>query len=329
MRENMNIALRCEFPTNLHINPELLGGEHRITLENRNIIVSLPATYSDPTIDNPSMFRTEAATGRAWNGAECTEISINTITLYVPLEDQEIFAAGYCSETQQSEPSNLPPPNGNQEAIDNLHRKIFALAARAFEYWSRVIRWQTQDALLGAPVANIDSHFGASGFVMLDPLRIIKSGIFIIEITMHSALSMTEWNRIQNILQAGEQPPLWIDAYHDAQRREKVGDFKGALLEIAICIESFLRKKLMDSLKPLPLSEVAIHKSVERWNISDILKNHKKISTLNEINFTQETIDCLKETFEARNAIMHGKTTQFSFSQLKLTLSTVRKIISA
>jgi hypothetical protein len=134
------------------------------------------------------------------------------------------------------------------------------------------------------------------------------------------------WNNIQEHLNSGLQPPFWIDAYHDANRRFASGDYRGALLEAVVAIEAFIRAELLSAVPP---DETAIRKRLNLWAMTDVLDNFTKIGALRALGIPAETIKKIKEAFKIRNEIMHGKTVILKEDFLTETLSSAKMVVRA
>lgn len=324
----MKTALYCEIPVELLVNIDLLGCKHKMQFEGREICISLPGEYSDCGCHGMPSHVEDRAKCTGWNrNEECIELSVSSVILTVSLTDEDGLEITKEMIDPESRGSNIFSEKNGQDKIDKIHKMLSSIAYRAFDYWARVIRWKTKNSFFGAPIEN-NKHYGFNDFfASLDPLKRLGARTIVMSIYIHDSLSIEEWTGIQECLQRNEQPPLWIDAYNDARRREEVGDMRGAFLEAAISMESFLKKKLLDSLESLPPSEVAVRKNIERWHISDVLKNHRKIGPVNDLSMSEDVLDLLKKTFDKRNAIMHGKSVDLDEETLRTVLATIRDII--
>ena len=320
----MTFVLRCEIPVDLVVKAELLGKQHRFVFEGREICVSLPEQCYCPFDSESDREHEKIARCVSWKCAQCLEVAINKIFLSVTLIEQDHIQV--TEDMVQPELQTIEifwDKNTENDFRDNA-KKVSEIATRAFEYWCRVVRWNTRFAFVGLPLEGQDLHAGWRYLASVDPLKYIASFNDVLVINSIDGMSVDDWIFIQETLKNGNYPPLWIDAYHDARRRLRIGDVRGAYLETAICLESFLRKKIEDALAPLPKEETAIRNRMSRWGMSDIITNLDKVSTLRDLSIFKGTI---KELFKKRDAIMHGKKVQLDASSLNSILSNAKTII--
>ncbi|WP_298847277.1 hypothetical protein, partial [uncultured Ruegeria sp.] len=215
------------------------------------------------------------------------------------------------------------------EGFRSEGRKLSNIASRSFDYWCRVTRWTTGSSFFGLPLERHDAHPGWRYLAAVDPLEYVASFNDTIIGYMLPSVSIENWELIQQKLQSGEQTPIWIDIFHEANRRLAAGDVRGAHLDAAVSAEAFIRQKLMDSVAALPATETAIRKRIENWNMTDVLNKFGKISTLNSLGLDKEQLANLRSVFDIRNAIMHGRTVNMQEAELKATLKTIKVLIDS
>ncbi|WP_170520320.1 hypothetical protein [Ruegeria atlantica] len=327
----MDFVLRCEMPVDLLVVSELLGNEHKFSFEGREIVLKLSKRYFSSDDDEPDQEASKIARCVGWSkepsGKRAVHISIEKLFLTVQVLDSDDIDVASEMVISEAKTSDLFWEKNTPQRFQEAGRKLSNIASRAFDYWCRVTRWKTGLSYFGLPLERHEAHPGWRYLASVDPLEYVAS--FNDTATIHVLPSVTvqEWEVIQESLQAGVQTSLWIDTFHESNRRLAAGDVRGAYLDAAVSAESFIRHKLMQSVAALPATETAIRKRIESWNMTDVLSRFDKISTLSSLDLSREQLANLRSVFDTRNAIMHGKHVDLKEAELKVMLKSVKALV--
>ena len=288
--------------------PELVGASHEFLFEGRNVTVSLSSRYYFESGDQPDKSVETIARCVNWRGNECFKISASVIFVTVELlpsdginVDEEMIRSDKNLKKRFWE---CNPDARYLEAGEIVSR----IASHAFDYWCCVARWKTCFSYVGLPNERHDQHPGLRYVASIDPLEHVA--VFNGPMVLNSlpAVGAVSWNGIRVALTQAEQPPIWIDLFHDAVRRKEIGDIRGAFIGAAVSAESYLRHKLIQAVSFLPEDETPNRRRIEFWNMTDVLKKLNKVGTTRALGLNSNQFATLKSSFNIRNSLLHGKT---------------------
>jgi hypothetical protein len=325
----MGFVLRCEMPVDLVIVAELLGATHEFVFEGRKVSVSLSQKFYFKDDEKSDIAHEKIARCVAWRGNQCLDISVNIIFVTVELQKNDGIIVDEAVVKSEESANALFWERNSQEDFQKAGRTISNIASRAFDFWCRILRWKTSCHLFGSPVVGYDAHPSWRYIASADPLKYVASLNDIIVLTKLPAVSVEAWSTVQEALGTGLQPPIWIDFWHEAMRRRSAGDLRGAILDGAVSLESFLRHRLLQALDPLPEEDAAIRKRIENWNMTDILSNLGKVSTLRALEIGADTTTRMRKTFDTRNSMMHGRQVDLDEEMVGQTLRMVKSLVQA
>lgn len=326
----MRFVLRCELPVHLVLSSALLGKDHCFQFEGREICIAISDRCYLPFEDGSDRNDEKVATCVSWkDGGECLKASIHLVFLTVEiLSDDEINVTDDMVTSDEST-NQLFWEKNTFGSFNAAGKKISEIASAAFDYWCRVVRWKTGASHVGLPIRQHDAHPGWRYLAAVNPLHHVATFNDTMNVYSYNGISIDEWAEIEAALVEHEQPPIWNETFHEAMRRFATGDFRGALLDAAISVEAFLRRHLLSVLDPLPDDEKALRKRVENWNMTDVLNNLTKVSTLRSLGLSPDQTRLLKTMFEIRNSIMHGKHVELDKAALVEVMNAVKSIIRA
>lgn len=325
----MDFVLRCEMPVDLVVVAELLGAAHKFVFEDRNVSVSISRKFYFQNDEKSDIAHEKIARCVVRRGNQCLEVSINLIFVTVELLENDGIVVDEAMVKSEENANALFWGKNSQEDFRKAGRKISNIACRAFDFWCRILRWKTSCHLFGSPTEGYEAHPGWRYIASSDPLKHVASFNDTIVITQLPAVSVEAWSAVQEALDASRQPPIWIDFWHEAMRRHSAGDLRGAILDGAVSLESFLRHKLLQALDPLPEEDTAIRKRIENWNMTDVLSNLGKVSTLRALEIDADATKRMRKTFDTRNSLMHGRRVDLDEAMVGQTLKMVRSLVQA
>lgn len=325
----MDFVLRCEMPVDLVVVAELLGAAHEFVFERRNVSVSISQKFYFKDDEKSDIAHEKIARCVAWRGNQCLEVSINLIFVTVELHENDGIVVDEAMVKSEENANALFWEKNSQEDFRKAGRTISNIACRAFDVWCRILRWKTSCHLFGSPTEGYEAHPGWRYIASTDPLKYVASFNDTIVITQLPAVSVEAWSAVQEALDASPQPPIWIDFWHEAMRRHSAGDLRGAILDGAVSLESFLRHRLVQALEPLPEEDVAIRNRIEIWGMKDILDNLGKVSTLRTLGIDAGTKSRMRVAVETRNSLMHGRHVDLDDEMVRQTLMMVKSLLQA
>jgi hypothetical protein len=187
------------------------------------------------------------------------------------------------------------------EAYTLEHKKI---AEKAFLYWLRVLRWICDDYRIGENVVQSFRSGWATHLSEVNTNKDIWSAQQVIYVNGFSLIDENIWVNAQKLLASEAIPPIHIEHKHEAERLISYGDYRQAIINMAIACETFLRTFISNRL-PSNLNQNVIN-YIEKANINEY---HRKFfpSMLDASVYTDyESIKSdINGLFELRNRIMH------------------------
>jgi hypothetical protein len=325
----MDFVLRCEMPVDLVVVAELAGERHEFVYEDRKVSVSLSNEFYFRDGYKPDVALEKIARCSKSRGNQCLEVSANLVFVAVELHEVDGIVVDEAMVLSEERSNALFWEKNQHHDFQGAGRAISSIASRAFDLWCRTLRWKTSCPLFGLPTESYDAHPGWRYVASADPVKHVASFNDTIKLTILPAVSIETWGAIQEALDAKLQPPIWIDFCHEAMRRRVAGDLRGAILDGAVSLEGFLRHKLLQALDPLPEEDVAIRKRIENWNMTDVLNNLNKVSTLRALDIAADTTVLMRKTFDTRNSLMHGRYVDLDDEMVMQTLRMVKDLVQA
>jgi hypothetical protein len=201
------------------------------------------------------------------------------------------------------------------------------LAAEAFEYWLSVMRWATRNHRIGQSQV-ITNRTGWSTYLKdreSDKRIYATTQSFVLGID--AEVTEQQWNEVQKILNQNLQVPIHTALFHDALWTFEQGDFRRAIIDLCVSVETYLRKSVwsrlptaIDSGIRVEIEKIAIYKYLDKFFPNQLQPNERK-------NYETGIKKSLKSLFEIRNEIMHqDDTSQVNREKCQELISVVRKL---
>lgn len=296
----MNLRSWNRFKINgLAVPPELMSMVHRFQFEGATVEVKLP---NSADANRGTNFDT-VATISSW----CGEAKQEVLSYCIRQVDVEVNR-GTCFEIDptilQRNPNAIDLiPDDLQILLETEAQQLSAIASRAFAHWISVMQWATDNHRIG----HLETETHASGWTTyLVPSQgegRVWGATRKITLELEVLVTVPQWQTAEAKLAVDEKPPLHVLLRHDALRLLHDGNYRRAIVELAICCETFLRSRVLDSLPPLSQD---IWKHVEEANINQY------VSKFFPNTLSQEGKDAykpLKEELQSlmgkRNDVMH------------------------
>lgn len=315
------------------VTPELLGLSQEFPLENSKVKIELPSA------DNLPKEITEESIMKSFDSD-----SILTISVHHKEENGRITPIGILVNTfdmivDQNHTVTLPEqvldrqPNQvdllsktQQKRLDNLRDFHDEVANRAFDRWLKILRWKSNNRLIGRP--DIQSP-ESGGSTLLNRATRKRLWLSPIRSTMYvyDPITLSLWSEIEQTLNQGESSPVYIDSMFNGMEQFDLGNFQYSVVYLAVACEAFMRTRVVQNL-PDNLSKTVI-KYIDEVNISQVIDHLFKETLSDEQKNHLKTINSrLHELFIARNTIMHsGQKEDLKSADCKRFIEVSKKLI--
>lgn len=284
--------------TGLAVKPEIMGAEHRFPFHNSLVTIKIP---SIDQIDRGKGY--DEVVSVSWRRAvdnEPLEYDIHKVDVEVSIP------------IITSIPSEVLNRNANayeilsdeeQKKLNQIATQHESIAEEAFEYWLRVLRWIKDDSRIGRRQVEKLVNWNVRLFDEESAHKIwVGGGVFHVE--RYKTIESDEWQEIQSKLESKSQPPIFIELKHDANENIKLGDFRRAVIDMAMACETFMRFSVLQrlpnelNLKLVEYIEMAgVNQYIDRFFPETIDENgNNKFKTLKSD---------LTKLFKKRNKLVH------------------------
>ena len=318
---------------NLDIKPDLLGRFHRFPFKGATVTIRLPKKNQ---VDRGSNFD-EVASCESFRVIDGIKVAEN---IHVHKIDVEVAM----NATASLLPSVLNLPCNNYASVDaetqgelneycTGHRII---AAQAFDYWLSVLRWTCDNYAIGRH-AVIDNSSGWPTYLHeVSSNRKVWIGSMGISIPGTRALTSPNWRTAAGRLRGGAKAEAYLTILHEAEEYLERGEYRRALIDMAVAAELYIRAACMSRL-PATLSSYLV-KKIDRIGITEFSEQvFPGILTEEDLKKFNTIKSSLREMFEARNQVMHmadyGVANEplcrkfLASVKLLVTLSRIRKLV--
>jgi len=330
--ENISILSWNRFRSRfLYIAPEIVGKSHEFTYDGHLVTISLPSL--DKLTPREDLTKLE--------DHEQVLLCYNSWKEENGVENPIAYWVGYVNVTINiSDVINVPsgilnhPPNAydllSEERQNNFNEIAgyqVKIAERAFEYWLKVIRWQSDNSLIGRPEVRGFESGWSTYLIEKDTRKRIWIGIETIVVEKEKFVTIQDWNNTSKLLKQGVHSPIYVDYYFDALEHFRLEDWGRCVIDLAVSCEALMRGFVVSNLpsdqsKSIVnyIDQANIHNYIDKF-VSDFLDPVKKKS------FDNLKKD-LKDLFTARNAIAHGgKLNSLSSKDCQRFIKVIRNLI--
>jgi len=201
------------------------------------------------------------------------------------------------------------------------------IAERAFEYWLKVIRWQSDNSLIGRPEVRGFESGWSTYIIEKDTRKRIWIGAEISLVEREKFITEQEWNNIDKLVKQGVHSPVYVDYYFDALEHFRLEDWGRCVIDLAVSCEALVRGFVVNNLpsdQPKSITnyidQANIHNYIDKF-VSDFLDPVKK---KDYDNFKKD----VKDLFVMRNIMAHrGKLSSLSSKDCQRFIKAIRNII--
>lgn len=243
-------ASRNRYATNnFGIKEELLECKHIFDFEKRRVEIALPGKKhierAKKNIDEAFQYASLSSWRKDENGS-VYDACYSVYSVSVTVKMIEIFKKRRGRKSRHFY-RDLPP--SEQQRVRRLLEAYEGIAWRAFSYWLRIVRWETQDGLIGQPEqSNFETVSGVSyGTSIVHPITKNTLGLgrgqFVAK--PHSNIGKDEWKNVQRLLICGDEPPMWAEIFFEGEYMEHLGNYRVAVVDYAVAVEVYLRDQFI------------------------------------------------------------------------------------
>jgi hypothetical protein len=203
------------------------------------------------------------------------------------------------------------PPNAfelfseaEQTHLNEVSSQYQQVAERTFEYWIRIVRWTCDDFRLGRDRSEGFHSGWGTRLADVETGKHVWIPTAIFHAQSYRTVSPQEWDAIQQSLSAGLYPLAYIEHKHDAEEYIERGDYRRALVDLAVACELFLRAMVIRRL-PAELND-KFKKFIEDGNINQYVNQFFQ-EIVNEVGNRQfkKIQPELRSLFGRRNDLLH------------------------
>jgi len=246
---------------NLAVAAEVMGSKHEFVFEGFTVNVLLPKQEDA----NHSEGFDELANLTSWRS-----VTNEPLIYDVAKVDVNVFFPDTVSvpdEALASSPNQWQHFTAQQKkVVEDVCNELSGVAERAFQYWLEVIRWVSNNAMIGQPGIN-GYGSGWSTYLMDSSTnhRVWGNG-HKIDVHIESEITKADWDNADKHLINGDSLPLHLRFLHDAKASTRNGQYEKAIIELAMACEIFLRYQVFDFIPESTPEE--LKKYIEEANIN-------------------------------------------------------------
>lgn len=303
---------------NLRVDPSLLAAAHSFTHQGKSIKIALPAT-SEMTYGD----RVEV---ESWQGRDADEqmipanYLIHSVDVSVSLSGLHTLPSAVLE--QPANAFDIISPHA-QQRLELLSKSTGQIALEAFDLWIRCVRWKTGFARFGR-AAIVGPETGWSTYLSdASTGKTVWVGAHTFRVPAHRAISPVHWESIGSALGAGKSPPVFVDLLFDAEMHIEAGDFRRAVIDVAVAAEVYIRSTVR-SVLPGEMGE----ESGQFMPITKVLRTlfPKALTLLGKT--ACRVCSELREIFIDRNKTMHGGVADLSKEKCDRYTALVRTLVA-
>ena len=306
---------------NLVIVPELVGATCEFPFEKAEIKIVIPGPehlYQRSSNDLPKKDSLLFISGwETVNGVEKPyKISVDSIEIVANLRKILPFSP---TEKHRTHEQHL--------YLSKVTEEHEIVTKKAFDYWVRVLRWQSGLGSLGRPeISSVNSGWGTILRAQGDTHTLSRSAI-ILQMTTDSPINLEQWQRTQHLVKMGGEPPVYIDLMYDGITQYVNHDFRRSIIDLAVACEVLIRTRVMNSL-PSNLNP-KIKQYIDETGIRQFIKYFKETLTDTQSSALRDSWSDIQKLFDDRNGILHsGDTKNLPRERCKKYIDVARKFVN-
>lgn len=303
---------------NLRVEPNLLGAFHSFAHHGKSVKISLPTAAE---ADNADRVKLDHWRGRDSDGQlEPADYLIHSVDVSVSLPGTQTFPSAVLEQ----------PPNAfdmispdEQQKLNRLSDYTGQIALEAFDLWMRCVRWKTGLGRFGRAAVVGPETGWKTRLCDTSSGKTVWIGKVTFIVSARPSVTSKQWETIASALVAGESPPVFVDLLFDAEMHIEAGDFRRAVIDVAVAAEVYIRSTVR-SVLPGEMGE----ESGQFMPITKVLRTlfPKALTLLGKT--ACRVCSELREIFIDRNKTMHGGVADLSKEKCDRYTALVRTLVA-
>ncbi len=191
-----------------------------------------------------------------------------------------------------------------KKSADGVCNQHSELAEKAFQYWLEMIRWASGAALIGQPsISGFESGWSTYLMESATNHRVWASPIML---TVYREYEVTKehWEIAAEHLRNSDELPMHLRFFHDAVTSTRHGQYKKAIIEIAMACEIYLRYAVFEFIPERTPEELV--KYIEEANINKYASQFfKSLVDESQISEYKTILKEISSLMSRRNSYVH------------------------
>lgn len=280
--------------------PDVIGKRHEFRFENASITLLLPTTDE---VDCGNTHESAAITAaRRSSDNEPLEFSIHKVEVVVAAD----FVFSVPMGALQQSPNAFDLFTVDQhKRLDGAVSQHQRRAEGAFQHWARIMQWVCDDHRIARDNASGCKSRSLAYLVDVETDHRVWCHPAMYTIPGCRRVEPREWLAAQEALADGALPPIHIELKHEALAQMEHGDYRRAILDMAVACETYLRSIVVQQLPSNLNSRIATY--IEEGNISQFVNKFvpELLSEDGKREF-KRLKKMLFRLFDRRNKLMHS-----------------------
>jgi hypothetical protein len=311
---------------NLRIDLSLVGAQHEFTYGGCKARIQLPSSKNlskEPLEGEVLSFDTY----RDSNGEKIpSNVRVHAVDIEISRGEEILVTDGIMNQAPNAYDV---VPRSQQEQLDALAEAHASIAEKAFNLWTRILRWKSGDSGVGRPeVIGHESGWGTYLVAESTRKRIWNFSQPDIVWIGQTVVTADIWNTAERAVWLGLEPPIFIELMFDAIEHIRLGDLQRAAVDLAVACECYIRKLVANSL-PNGLKK-SLSEYVDDANVRIVLtKFIPDVLSDQERRELKRLESRLHKLFDIRNEILHtGRSPALDFIDCGMFLEATRSLIN-
>jgi hypothetical protein len=282
----------------LSIVAELVAATHQFVFNGKPVTISLPAT------DNPDVpFDLKKLRRISWRSTDGVALKYAVRSLTVEMELPEPVHV-------PEELLSLPPKQRQLVQADGQRRLDGTVCNAAeelratFAYWLTILRWRSGIGHIGEPTVSHGGDHQRAALRERETGHRFWTQTAIVTVQLDTAVTEENWAATQSALLDGKTAPIWFDFLFDSQMRLNNKDLVGAVLSLAVALETNVRYIFFGELSKTSVDPVVVE-VFDLANLRALLSRLKKTKHWNSRWASATELSTFNRLMDLRNNVMH------------------------
>jgi hypothetical protein len=289
----------CFITRNLSVAAEAMGSVHEFSFEEFHVTIRLP-TQEDAERDE----RTDGvARLTSWRSDTNEPLIYDVAKVDVNVTYPELIPVP--KEALSNPPNQYDHFTDQQKkVVENVCDQLSGVAERAFQYWLEVVRWVSNNAMIGQPdISGFESGWSTYLIDTSTNQRVWGSSHTIV-VYANSEITKEDWKNAGKHLKNGDTLPLHLRFFHDAKASTRNGLYEKAIIELAMACEIYLRYQVFEFIPESTPEE--LKKYIEEANINKYVSQFFKSLVPESQNSTYKKVaKDISSLMSRRNSFVH------------------------